>query len=371
MQILARAQAGLGVDVVVFCVNHGGRPTVEERDGAVAVTRFGRLASVAKLDVCPLLAPELARVEADVLHLHVPNPAMIFALLAARPSAPLVVTYHSDLVRQKVLGALFRPVERLAYRRVRRILATSPDYVAGSRFLRPYAERIRVLPHGIDTSECRQPTEADEAEAASIRARYHAPIWLACGRLVYYKGLINAVQAIRLVAGTLLVIGEGPELPRLCGEAVRQGVADRVHFLGPVPRVIPYFLSAEALWFPSNARSEAFGLVQVEAMACGCPVVNAAIAGSGVPWVSRDEETGLTVPVDDPGALAAAAGRLLCEPGLRSRLAAAARVRAREEFDHLSMARRSLAIYGEVLDAAVPREGSDSRARRSSGGSDR
>src|SRR5262249_28666229 len=114
--------------------------------------------------------------------------------------------------------------------------------------------------------------------------------------------------------------------------------------------IVPYYLAADAFWFPSNARSEAFGLVQVEAMASGCPVINTAIPHSGVPWVSRHDETGLTVPVNDPCALAAAARRLLEEPGLRDRLTAAARRRAADEFDHRVMARRSLEVYGSVLD---------------------
>ena len=132
----------------------------------------------------------------------------------------------------------------------------------------------------------------------------------------------------------MLLVGDGPDQRALQAEARRLGVRDRVVFLGHVPRLVPYYLAADAFWFPSNARSEAFGLVQVEAMASGCPVINTAIPHSGVPWVSRHEETGLTVPVDDPVALAAAASRLLTEPGLRDRLAAAARERAIREFDH-------------------------------------
>src|SRR6185312_14207757 len=106
-----------------------------------------------------------------------------------------------------------------------------------------------------------------------------------------------------------------------------------------------------AFWFPSNARSEAFGLVQVEAMAAGCPVINTAIPHSGVAWVSRHDREGLTVAVDDPAALAEAAGRIASEPGLRDRLSAAARDRARVEFDHRVMARRSLEVYRAVLGA--------------------
>jgi rhamnosyl/mannosyltransferase len=127
--------------------------------------------------------------------------------------------------------------------------------------------------------------------------------------------------------------------------------------------LVPYYLAADAFWFPSNARSEAFGLVQVEAMACGCPVINADIPHSGVPWVSLNEVTGLTVPVDDPIALADAAERLLAEPGLRDRLSLAARERAVGEFDHRVMARRSLEIYRDILSAPGTRS-SESAASR-------
>jgi glycosyltransferase involved in cell wall biosynthesis len=352
VRTLARAQAGLGAEVRVFCVNHGGGGTAVEHDGPVEVTRFGRAASAAKLDVCPGLARALARVDADVLHLHVPGPTMTLALFRARPKLPLVVTYHSDVVRQKVRAALFRPIERSVYRRVVAILTTSPTYAAGSRFLRPYRDRIRVLPHGIDLAPYLDPGPAHLDEARAIRARHAGPLWLGCGRMVYYKGFTNAIRALAHVPGTLLLSGDGPDAPALREEAASLGLADRIVFLGNLPHyldLIPYYLAADAFWFPSNARSEAFGLVQVEAMACGLPVINAAIPHSGVAWVSPHEETGLTVPVDDPAALAAAARRLMDDPGLRERLGAAGRERAIREFDHEVMAARSLDLYRQVL----------------------
>jgi glycosyltransferase involved in cell wall biosynthesis len=130
-------------------------------------------------------------------------------------------------------------------------------------------------------------------------------------------------------------------------------VANRVIWRGQVSQaeLIGAYHAATALWFPSNARSEGFGLVQVEALASGCPVINTALAGSGVPWVSPHEQSGLTVPVNDASAFAAAARRLLVEPGLRVRLAAGARQRACREFDHLLMARRSLDVYRDVVEA--------------------
>jgi rhamnosyl/mannosyltransferase len=352
IQTLARAQARLGAEVSVFCVNHEPGPTREELDGPVRVVRFGRRAAVSKLDVCPDLAPALRRLEADVVHLHVPNPTMTLALLRARPGVPLVVTYHSDIVKQRVLKRLFRPFERLAFRRARAILPTSPLYPAGSDLLGAYRDRLRVLPHGIDLSPYLEPPDEALRRAEALRAAHPGPRWLGCGRMVYYKGFLNAVRALPGVPGTLILVGDGPDRPALEAEARRLGVADRVAFPGKLPEaldLVPYYLAADAFWFPSNARSEAFGLVQVEAMACGCPVINAAIPHSGVPWVSRDEREGLTVPMDDPEALARAARRLVEEPGLRERLAAAGRSRAIEEFSDRVMAERSLAIYREVL----------------------
>jgi rhamnosyl/mannosyltransferase len=355
VRILAQAQAGLGADVRVFCINHEAGPTVLEQDGPVRVTRFRRLATLAKLDVCRDLVAALREVDADILHMQVPNPTMILALLAARPPQPVVVTYQSDVIRQKIRSALFRPLERLAYRRVCAIMPTSPTYVPGSRFLRPYRDRLHVLPNGIDLEPYLNPSPEDQAKAKRIRAAHPGPLWLGVGRLIYYKGFLNAVRALPKVPGTLLLVGAGPDEPALRALAERLNVLDRIVFLGAMPyqQIVPYYLAAEALWFPSNARSEAFGIVQVEAMACGCPVINTAIPDSGVAWVSRHDESGLTVPIDDPVALSVAALRLLEEPGLRDRLAAGARARAIAEFEGEVMARRSLALYSRMLTPHV------------------
>jgi glycosyltransferase involved in cell wall biosynthesis len=364
VRILARAQADLGMDVTVLCVNHRRGPTSVEQDGPVTVTRCRRLARVDKFDVCPGLAAMLSSVEADVLHLHVPNPTMIVALLQSRHPAPVVVTYQSDIIRQRVRAFLFRPLERLAYRRVRVIAQTSPLYAAGSRFLRPYGARLAVLANGIDLEPYLQPSAEHRSEAERIKARHPGPLWVGCGRMVYYKGFPNALRALPHVPGTLLLVGGGPLRERLEREAQRLGVQDRVVFVGNLSHyldLVPYYLAAHAFWFPSNARSEGFGIVQVEAMASGCPVINTAIPHSGVAWVSRDEREGLTVPMNDPRALAAAARRLLEEPGLRDRRAIAARARAIAEFDHRAMARRSREIYGAALNGAadglMPRPG--------------
>src|SRR5439155_11915815 len=112
---------------------------------------------------------------ADVLHMQVPNPTMILAVCLARPSTPLVITYQSDVVRQRLLGMLFRPLERLVYRRVRQILPTSPPYAEGSSFLQHYRDRIHVLPLGLELEPYLNPSEDDRRRALELQAQYPGP----------------------------------------------------------------------------------------------------------------------------------------------------------------------------------------------------
>jgi glycosyltransferase involved in cell wall biosynthesis len=368
---LARAQAALGAEVRVICVNHLDRhgqdvtwrplavtPTREEWDGRVRVTRLGRRASLARLDVCldlPGVLAGLRRSPIDLLHLQVPNPTMLLALALVRPQVPLVVTYQSDVIKQKVLRLLLRPFEHLVFRKAAMILASSPFYQEGSPLLQLYQDKVHILPLGLDLASYYAPSPRARDHACRLEAEHGKPLWLAVGRLVYYKGLHNAIAALAAVPGKLLIVGHGPleqELKRLAAEV---GVADRVIWQGraSAEELVGAYHAATAFWFTSNERSEAYGLVQIEAMASGCPVINTAIPGSGVSWVSRNNETGLTLPVNDPEALAQAALRLLNEPGLRARLSAAARARVGQEFDHLVMARRSLDFYQQVL-SGVP-----------------
>jgi rhamnosyl/mannosyltransferase len=265
-----------------------------------------------------------------------------------------VVTHHSDVVRQRLLRYALGPFRRIVYTRAEKILTTSPAYAGGSEELRRYASKVADLPLGLDLSPHLEPSAAALDHARSLRAQYPGPLWLAVGRLTYYKGLDVALEALARVPGTLMIIGTGPLEATLRAQAARLGVADRVVWAGYATpdELAGAYYAATALWFPSNARSEAFGLVQVEAMASGCPVVNTAIPHSGVTYVCPDGKAGLTVPVNDAGAFAVAARRLLDEPGLRDRLGREGRRRAVAEFDHDVTARRSLAVYARVLEEA-------------------
>ena len=367
LRTLARAQADLGAEVRVLCVNHRSADgtdvtwrtfartqTVREADGPVDVERLGRWASLVRLEVCPDLIRRLRRLEregVDLLHVQTPNPTMLAGLFLSRPRIPWVITYQSDVVKQKLLLAVQRPVENWVFRRAKGIFATSMNYLAGSDYLQRYREKVRIVPLGIDTEPYVRPSAEALSHAARFRQEHGDPLWLAVGRLVYYKGFVNALRALPQVPGKLMLVGVGPLRAELERQAKELGVADRVVWLPHLSpdELVGAYHAATAFWFPSNARSEAFGLVQVEAMASGCPVINTAIPGSGVAWVSRDGESGRTVPVDDPAAFAAAANELARDPELRSRLGRQGRERAVTEFSAGRMAERTLSGYREIL----------------------
>lgn len=371
VQTLARAQSAAGANVRVVCINHlnregvditwsryGATRTVHDCDGDVRVTRLGRSASVARFDVIPSLPKALYDLQyspVDIIHLHTPNPTMLLTLAALRINKPIVVTHHSDVISQRWLVHVMRPLERIVYGRASAVICGSEAYANASAVLQRFDEKVVVLPLGCDLQPYLTPSPGALAFERDLGRRYgDQPLWLSVGRCVYYKGLHTAIAALARAPGRLMIVGQGPLQSRLQTDARRLGVADRVIWWGWATddELAGAYRAATALWFPSNARSEAFGLVQVEAMASGCPVINTNIAGSGVSWVSRDGESGLTVEVEDPTALAAAATRLAGDPALRRRLAAGARERATGEFAQGQMAARSLQLYSRLLKAA-------------------
>jgi len=284
--------------------------------------------------------------QAHLVHIHLPNPAAVLAYLASGHRAPLVITYHSDTVRQRVLGTLFQPFLNAVLRRSDAIIATSPNYLESSSVLRNFRDVCHVIPYGIDT---RQFEQCEPEAAARIRRQYGERLIISVGRLVYYKGFEVLLRAMAQVRGKLLIVGDGPLRAELQQLASQLGIADKVVFCGEVQNAetAPYYHAADVFALASVARSEAFGIVQIEAMAAGLPVVNTRL-DSGVPYVSLDQQTGLTVPPQDPAALAGAINQLLDDPGLRARLGAAGVRRARQQFSVQAMTERALQLYYSV-----------------------
>jgi glycosyltransferase involved in cell wall biosynthesis len=334
------------VDLRVVVASSDSTATDEMLDG-VAVSRVATRLMLASTPLCPGMISKICNDRSDIIHLHFPNPLAVLGYLASRHCGRLVVTYHSDMVRQKVLGPMFEPFLHAALRRSSAIITTSPNYLRSSSVLAQHQERCHVIPLGIPTERF---DHCDPKIAEGIRQQYGDRLIVSVGRLVYYKGFEHLIRAMRQVNGTLLIVGEGPLDEPLRALARELGVADRVHFMGKIShdQLVACYHAAKIFVMASVVRSEAFGIAQVEAMAAGLPVVNTQL-DSGVPFVSVHEQTGLTVPPGNPGALAEAVNRLLDNPDLRASLGAAAVLRAHQEFSLDAMVSRTMSLYEQVM----------------------
>lgn len=348
---LAEALAADGHAVRAIVANEAPGTTVETL-GGVEVVRLGRAFNVSSAPVAfgmaRALRDEAART--DLLHLHSPYPWGELEWLRARPRVPAVLTYHSDIVRQRVLLAGYAPFLRRVLARVDRIIVSSPPMIEHSPFLAPVAEKCRVVPFGIDVDEFADP--ALDEEAAALRAQHERPVVLFVGRLIYYKGVDVLVRAMASVDADLVIVGTGPLEGEVRALARELGIDDRLTIVPPLPRrdLAAQYRAADVFCLPSVARSEAFGLVQLEAMAAGVPVVSTRLP-TGVPFVNEHGVSGLTVPPGDVEALADALRTLVEDAELRCRLGAQARERVRSEFTRARMVERTIAVYREALEA--------------------
>ncbi|HEY3230255.1 MAG TPA: glycosyltransferase [Roseiflexaceae bacterium] len=371
---LSTALAARGHQVTVLTTSLDRRTLIERPRPGLTVIKAARTLHLASTPISPEMLRQIRRLRADIVHLHFPYPPGDLAYLAMPARAPLVVTYHSDIVRQQALLRVYRPLLEWTLRRAARIIATSPNYVVSSPWLRRYATKCAVVPLGIDAARYAQ---ADEQKVAEIRARYRASVvnspgfvavdpdhqpsdnrqpttdnglLLFVGRLRYYKGLHVLLDALPLVPARLLIGGSGPERERLEARSEALGVAGRVQFLGDIPDddLPALYHAADVFVLPAHLRAEALGLSQIEALASGVACVSTEL-GTGTSYANRHGETGLVVPPGDPAALAQAINTLLADPELRRRMGVAGRRRVAELFTREAMVAGNEAVYREVV----------------------
>lgn len=330
------------VEVVV--ANDGLTRRTEVLDGA-RITRVPTFGTIASQPLCPTLPWNLTGRNESIVHLHVPNPWAAQSYLLSGHKGKLIVTHHADTLGRQHLRRLTDPFVWRTMKRAAAIIVTSKRYMESSEELAGFREKCHVIPLGIEG----EPFRADVSAAVSgIHAKYGSRLILAVGRLVNYKGFEHLLQAMQSIEATLLLIGTGPMRSDLESRAEKLGIANRVRMLGYVEDLVPYYRAALMLVLPSVSRAESFGMVQLEAMAAGIPVVNTNI-DSGVPEVSLDGVTGITVPPQDPAALAQAIEMLLENPEARAKYSRAGLVRASEEFSARRMAEKTYDVYQSVL----------------------
>jgi rhamnosyl/mannosyltransferase len=355
------AEAGACVNAVVC--NEGG-DRVDETIAGVDIARLPRqfalssapialsmpgvLAAQAKLDTPP-----------DVYNLHFPYPWGELSWLRAHPDVPMVLSYHSDIVRQKRMLAAYKPFLDAVLDRADVITTSSPNLRDGSPFLAPRADKVRIVDYGLHVDQIAEPSAAVRARAQEIRAEHGGrKIVLFVGRLVYYKGADVLVRAMADVDADVIFVGRGPLESELREIAVANGVASRATWQAPTDddELHAFYHAADVFCLPSVANSEAFGLVQIEAHAAGTPAVSTNLPTS-VPYANLDGVTGLTVAVGSVDELAAALNRLLSDDELRARLGEQARTRALTQFTIPRMVSQMLDVYAEAIDVHAARQG--------------
>lgn len=283
---------------------------------------------------------------ADIVHYQFPWPFADLLHLAQGVRKPSIVTYQSDIVRQKRLMTLYRPLQDRFLRSVDRVVATSPAYLETSPVLSKLASRPEVIPNGLDESSC---PPASFQKLQQWRAMLGEGFFLFVGVLRYYKGLETLIDAAGRVSASIVIAGTGPEEERL-KERAKARCLDNVKFLGHISDEDKAALLqlALAFVFPSHLRSEAFGMSLIEASMFARPMISCEI-GSGTSYINQQGVTGLVVSPESPAELAGAMERLVRNPEMTHAMGQAARRRYEQLFTGRKMASSYLDSYQRML----------------------
>jgi len=342
-------------DIQVLVANRKPK-TMSEVIHGVKVLRVANLGELFSSPVCPTMPYHLSQVSSEgdtIIQIHLPNPMAHFAYLLAKPAGRLVIMWHSDIIRQKLLAKPYYWYLHRLLERADCIIASSLNYVKYSPFLKNFADKCIVIPLGINVKDFfSSPDVLRKAE--SIRQKYGERLVLFVGRFTYYKGLEGLIKAAHEIHGKILLVGDGPLKKKLQKLALKFSLSNKVFFLQDVSNedLVSYYHACDLFVLPSNRRSEAFGIVQLEAMVCKKPTVSTNLK-TGVPWVNQHGQTGLVVPVDDFEKLASAVNYLLENDSERRRLGKNARRRVLQNFTLDKFTKKMDLVFKQVLDGGI------------------
>lgn len=342
------------VDLKVLVCQKKGKGQINDVNG-VEIHRAGSLGVVASVPISFSFIWKLRKMAKgmDVIQFHLPFPLGDLACLMSGYQGKVVAYWHSDVVKQKKWMLLYRPVMERFLKRADVILVGAEGIINGSKYLKPYREKCKVVPFAVSDEILRAGGEYLCKNGHNIQTGNKQLKFLFIGRLVYYKGCSVLIEAFARVKSdaALTIIGDGILKEELIQQAEMQGVTNRVNFLGHVSdeKIRECMEEADVFVLPSVERSEAFGLVQLEAMAYGKPVINTSLP-SGVPEVSLHGVTGLTVEPGDAEGLSEAMSWMCFHPEERNNMGIAARKRVEEQYTQDILVKNIKAIYEELCE---------------------
>lgn len=339
-------------ETAVVCFNEACKDTVDVVNGH-KVYRVATWVNVARqalsLSYFWVLRKAIREFKPDVIQFHWANPFPAAVLLTMIPkNVKLIIHWHMDIIKQKRIYPLIKPVETALLKRADMVCVTSPQYRDGSLPLQPFKDKVRIVQNAMDEDNFIL-REGDQENIAAIKAKYdNKPIVFFVGRHIQYKGLPHLINAERFVKSdcVFVIAGKGP----LTEELKAQCHSDRVHFVGRLSdeELKHYHYAASVFAFPSVTKNEAFGVALAEAMYCGTPAVTFTIPGSGVNWVSLNGETGIEVPNGDDEAYALSIDTLLGDKELSKRYAENGMKRVRDLFTIPKMIEEMEKCYQEL-----------------------
>jgi glycosyltransferase involved in cell wall biosynthesis len=334
------------IEVQVLVTNTNLRTVIQSVEG-VEIIKAGRFVKVASTPLSFSLFWWMKRLRPDIVHLHFPYPLGELATLFMGGYKKIVLTYHSDIIKQKHLFTLYQPFLKELFNKVDIIIASSDNYVQGSQVLARYRHKVEILPFGIDA---RRFEKRNERRIHEIQEKYGSPLILFVGKFRYYKGLKYLLEASKKVEAKFLLIGEGTLHSELERYVVKNSLQEKVYFLGEVNNddLLSYYQASDIFVLPSSHRSEAFGISLLEAMACQLPLISTEL-GTGTSFVNLHNQTGIVVPPCDHKALSQAINYLLTNKELRIKLGKAGRQRVEDEFSKKMMVERIKCLYCRVL----------------------
>lgn len=332
----------------VLCSNSKNKRVIERKQNYIVI-RTASFGKVFSTSISPAMIYWLKKIgnDYDLIHLHLPDPMASLAYFFVRPKTKLILHWYSDIIRQKTFLPLYKPLQNWLIKKADRIIIIAPNYIECSKYLLRYKSKCVFIPVGLNFNKLKSSDE----KTKEIKEKYEGrPIILTVGRLVYYKGFEYLIRAVKEIDAYLLIGGSGALRNELENLIKKLKLKNKVFLLGRINEkdLGSYYQACDIFCLPSIEKSEAFGLVQVEAMYFSKPIVSTNIKGSGVGWVNQNHITGVVIPPRDSKALVKAINKIIENPNLKKKFEYNAKRRC-GEFDIKDISGQVLKLYKRIL----------------------